>query len=108
MGSSMSDHIFTSTETVTPMAWADQALCAQVDQDLFFPEQGEPNTAAKRVCGLCPVTTECLAYALAHREPHGVWGGLSVKQREALNREIARQGAPRRGDGSPVRRRGTA
>lgn len=84
MGSSMSDQIFASTETVTPMAWADQALCAQVDQDLFFPDQGQPTEPAKQVCSLCPVIAKCLAHALQRGERHGVWGGLSASQREYL------------------------
>jgi WhiB family redox-sensing transcriptional regulator len=39
---------------------------------------------AKAVCSRCPVVESCLRWALAAREPYGVWGGLSVEEREAL------------------------
>ena len=39
---------------------------------------------AKAVCSGCPVIDSCLRWALAAREPYGVWGGLSVEEREAL------------------------
>jgi len=39
---------------------------------------------AKAVCATCPVIDSCLRWALAAREPYGVWGGLSVEEREAL------------------------
>lgn len=47
---------------------------------LFFSEQLDDIAQAKRICALCPVREECLAGALARREPWGVWGGhLFVK-----------------------------
>jgi WhiB family redox-sensing transcriptional regulator len=39
---------------------------------------------AKAVCARCPVIDSCLRWALAAREPYGVWGGLSVEERDAL------------------------
>jgi WhiB family redox-sensing transcriptional regulator len=39
---------------------------------------------AKAVCSSCPVIQRCLRWALEAREPYGVWGGLSVDEREAL------------------------
>jgi WhiB family redox-sensing transcriptional regulator len=39
---------------------------------------------AKQICKDCPVVANCLRWALAAREPYGVWGGLSVEEREAL------------------------
>ncbi len=56
------------------LAWQDQALCSQVDSEVFFPERGQPGHAAKRVCGLCPVRAECLAYALETCQIFGIWG----------------------------------
>lgn len=40
--------------------------------------------AAKAICERCTVRAECLDYAIAIREPHGVWGGLSESERKAL------------------------
>src|SRR5215211_95702 len=65
-------------------AWRAEALCAQVDGDLFFPEKGESSVAAKRVCAECSVQSECLAEALARNERFGVWGGLSERERQAV------------------------
>lgn len=66
--------------------WRDEALCAQVGQELFFPEQGESIGPAKRICGSCPVHVDCLDYALAHDQRYGVWGGLSERERRTLQR----------------------
>ena len=71
---------------VAPPEWTTDALCAQVDPALFYPEAGEPNRDAKRICAGCEVRPECLAYALAHRERHGVWGGTTERERRWLRR----------------------
>ena len=61
--------------------WMADALCAQVDTETFFPEQGESNRIAKKICRRCDVQAECLAYAVKHRMPYGVWGGKSARER---------------------------
>lgn len=66
--------------------WMRDGLCAQTDPDAFHPEPGESLRPAKSVCLVCPVRTECLAYALEHHEQHGVWGGTSARQRQAMLR----------------------
>jgi WhiB family transcriptional regulator, redox-sensing transcriptional regulator len=66
-------------------AWMDFALCAETDPDLFFPEgQGVSPRKAKSVCARCPVRRPCLAYALEHAVPFGVWGGKSESERRAM------------------------
>lgn len=72
---------------ISSTRWHEQALCRQVDQDLFFPEVGESNSAAKRVCRVCDVAAECLEYALANDIRHGIFGGLSGNQRRLLKRQ---------------------
>jgi WhiB family redox-sensing transcriptional regulator len=69
--------------------WMDQARCAGSDPDLWHPKNNDAAQAkqAKRICRRCPVRAECLAYALEHGEEHGVWGGMSVRERERLRRE---------------------
>lgn len=69
--------------------WVSDALCAQVDGELFFPEKGGSNREAKAVCGRCPVTQECLDWAMATDQPAGIFGGLSVNERRRLRREQA-------------------
>lgn len=73
----------------TPLAWQDDALCAQVDPDAHFPEMGGSTKTAKAVCARCPVTAECLAYALEHNERFGVWGGVSERERRRMQRGAA-------------------
>lgn len=42
---------------------------------------GRPTAAARAVCAACPVRRACLAHALAHDEPWGMWGGLTTRER---------------------------
>jgi WhiB family redox-sensing transcriptional regulator len=37
---------------------------------------------------MCPVVDKCLQYALENREQHGIWGGLTVGERQALLRKF--------------------
>lgn len=69
--------------------WMDEALCAQTDPEAFFPEKGGSVSGAKRVCASCPVRDECLAYALRNNVRHGIWGGLTPRERHASMREAA-------------------
>jgi WhiB family redox-sensing transcriptional regulator len=66
--------------------WRGEALCAQTDPELFFPEKGGSPAPALRVCRVCPVRLPCLAFALAGDERHGVWGGLSERERRRVRR----------------------
>jgi WhiB family redox-sensing transcriptional regulator len=66
--------------------WAQFGLCAQTDPEAYFPEKGMSTGAAKQVCQVCPVRSECLEYALDHNERFGVWGGLSERERRPLVR----------------------
>lgn len=65
-------------------AWRDQAVCAQVDPEMFFPEKGGSTKAAKRLCGMCDVREECLQWALDNQEMFGIFGGLSERERRPL------------------------
>ena len=70
-------------------AWQEQALCAQTDPEAFFPKKGGSTREAKRICGRCEVKADCLDYALGHDERHGIWGGLSERERRKLKRRVA-------------------
>lgn len=79
-----------STDQTPP--WHADAMCAQVDTELFFPEKGSGHTTvrdAKRVCASCDVRVECLEFALDNGERFGVWGGLSERERRPLARRRA-------------------
>ncbi|MFI6639016.1 WhiB family transcriptional regulator [Streptomyces sp. NPDC050504] len=66
-------------------AWRARAFCRSADPEELFVE-GAAQNQAKTVCAGCPVRTECLAYALDHRIDHGVWGGMTERERRALLR----------------------
>jgi WhiB family redox-sensing transcriptional regulator len=71
------------------LGWQDQALCAQVDPEIFFPEKGGSVRRPKRVCARCDVRAECLEYALDTSQAFGIWGGMTERERYRLKREAA-------------------
>ena len=76
--------------------WQRAAACAasDLDPDCWFTEPGNPaHTAAKRICGSCPVRRSCLAHALAVREPAGIWGGADETERAQLQQAMV-EGIP--------------
>ncbi len=74
--------------------WRNRSICRDTDPDLFFPV-GTTGQAllqierAKEVCGECPVSSECLEYALETNQDSGIWGGLDEEQRRAIRRQSA-------------------
>lgn len=77
--------------------WQVHAACRGTDTATFYHPENErgPSRArrerrAKAVCAQCGVLEHCLRWALTTREPFGVWGGLTVEERERL---LARQSA---------------
>lgn len=58
----------------------EDALCAQVDTELFFPVPGERAVDARRVCAACPVREPCLEYAI-RTGVTGIWGGTGRRER---------------------------
>jgi WhiB family redox-sensing transcriptional regulator len=64
--------------------WRELAACRGADLNLFFPGRGESAEPARRICARCPVRGPCLDYAVSNRLTHGVWGGLSERERRAL------------------------
>lgn len=66
--------------------WRDQALCAQTDPEMWFPDSGCSASPAKKICRVCPVQVECLADALLRDDRFGVLGGLSERERYRLKK----------------------
>lgn len=71
---------------LSPEPWESQARCAQVDPELWFPEQGKSSAAARRICADCPVKAHCERQAAELNESYGIWGGKTAKQRQAGRR----------------------
>jgi WhiB family transcriptional regulator, redox-sensing transcriptional regulator len=68
--------------------WQLLGSCRASDSDLFFHPENERGqarerreTAAKAVCGGCPVLERCRDHALSVGETYGVWGGMSEAER---------------------------
>lgn len=79
---------FISQVEVVKDSWREDALCTQMDPDMFFPPRGSTGEEAKAVCKLCPVVTECLKFALDNHELYGVWGGMNEHERRATKRTL--------------------
>jgi WhiB family redox-sensing transcriptional regulator len=78
--------------------WRDKSACIDADVNLFFPPRDKNlyrsvSDQAKKYCfgkdgeSPCPVKAECLWYAIDSDEVHGIWGGMSHRERNALVRK---------------------
>lgn len=95
-------------------SWMDQSKCAETvpdtkppvnvyDPDLWFPPRDKSlykpiADKAKAICygkdgrGECPVRMQCLLFADREDKVHGIWGGMSHRERAALKRKAKKQG----------------
>jgi WhiB family transcriptional regulator, redox-sensing transcriptional regulator len=71
--------------------WQSMAACRGMDTAIFYHPENERGPTrhrrdweAKRICQRCRVVGPCLQWALETREPYGVWGGMSVEERQAM------------------------
>ncbi len=72
-------------------AWYIDAACRGPHQQIFYPparlerrtDKRLREQRAKQICSSCKVLTECRGYALELKEQHGIWGGLTEKERRA-------------------------
>ena len=79
-------------ETSLTTEWQQHGSCRAADSEIFFPpavfehkpEREAREAKAKAICSGCPVRVQCLTWALAVREPHGVWGGASEGDRKRM------------------------
>jgi hypothetical protein len=79
------------------MPWQfEGASCSGVETDYYFPEQNkisQENVLAKKICSVCVWQSDCLTYAL-HYKVLGIWGGTTLKQRDALRKKLNIIGKP--------------
>jgi WhiB family redox-sensing transcriptional regulator len=66
---------------VTRAEWMQSAACKGETVDRFFNPPGTVPFEALALCYRCPVRADCLDYAVENRIEHGLWGGLTAKQR---------------------------
>lgn len=87
-------------------SWREYAACKDADTELFFPPRDKDTyrliaAEAKVYCygtgeiPECPVRKECLMYAINTDEVHGIWGGMSHRERNALLRKWVTTSKPR-------------
>ncbi len=73
--------------SITP--WREAAACLEVENEVnFFPNKEDLRSIlkAKSICATCPVSDECLTWALETKQSEGIWGGHTAKERRKLRR----------------------
>ena len=92
----------TIRERATSTSWRQLGRCRGADPDIFYPpvpavddeaaaaRVAEAEESAKAICAVCPVREACLEHALSVREKHGVWGGLTERERRRVLRRRRR------------------
>lgn len=91
------------TDSTHNQGWRYRAKCRGLDTELWYPPRDKDKyktiaDKSKAICfgrdGLpeCPVRKECLLYAESMEEQHGIWGGMSHRERNALKRKAKKQG----------------
>lgn len=81
--------------------WKQDAVCAQVSGDFWFPDKGQNGGDAKKLCETCPVAEICLKYALEHGERFGIWGGKTERQRRKIEQRMGLTLIPGDGEVEP-------
>ncbi len=77
--------------------WMADARCAQVDPDLWHPDNGSTYTTAKQICSACPVRPQCEAHTdrldadAAVNGRHGMWAARTKSQRERRQANAERE-----------------
>ena len=62
--------------------------CAGMSLKLFFTETAHAEKKAKAICAQCPIMEMCGAWAVNNAE-HGVYGGLTAKERKFMRGTVA-------------------
>jgi Transcription factor WhiB len=78
------------SDLISRPAWQKRAACRGDGTERFFPPAGAADMLeARRICNTCPVTEECLQFALHDPGLKGIWAGTSGRQRIRM-RALAR------------------
>jgi len=72
--------------------WHSRAACRGAGADGFVIGRGAnlaTTARAKAICSGCPVTVQCLDFALADPDAVGIWGATTGQERRAMRAEVA-------------------
>ena len=64
--------------------WAASALCADMPAEIF-DAAGDRVQTAKAACAHCPVTRQCLRWAISHEVEDEIWGARTPRERRRLS-----------------------
>jgi WhiB family redox-sensing transcriptional regulator len=67
--------------------WRAEGLCSSSNPDLWFSVGAIEHKHAKNICRACPVQSQCLRYAMEAPVEHGIWGGLTERERRRVRRK---------------------
>ena len=67
--------------------WRAAGLCSRTNPDLWFSPGAVEHKEAKRICRDCPVRQQCLQYAMETPVDHGIWGGMTERERRRYRRQ---------------------
>jgi WhiB family transcriptional regulator, redox-sensing transcriptional regulator len=64
--------------------WATNALCADMPAEIF-DAAGDLVQTAKAACAHCPITRQCLCWAVSQEVEDEIWGGRTPRERRRLS-----------------------
>jgi WhiB family redox-sensing transcriptional regulator len=86
--------IATTAPTKEEQVWHTAAACRGPHTKIFFPparaerrpDKRRREQRAKEICAQCDVLDQCREYAISIGEQHGIWGGMTEKERRVFIR----------------------
>jgi WhiB family redox-sensing transcriptional regulator len=73
------------TDLISRPSWHKDAACRGKGTEKFILPKGSGELLeAKRTCDSCPVTEECLKFALNDPGIKGIWAGTSARERDRM------------------------
>jgi WhiB family redox-sensing transcriptional regulator len=70
--------------------WVKQAACIDAPTWYFFSdaETKDAYREGRKLCDICPVLLDCRQYAIENYIAHGLFGGMSPRERQLERRKI--------------------
>jgi WhiB family redox-sensing transcriptional regulator len=72
--------------------WTLHAACRGIDTAVFFGDSARAAKRAREYCARCPVIPQCrdLAFTFDDAKAHGVFAGLTGKERDKIRKRRRR------------------